>query len=128
MLSHGILFPGYDPMLLVSAVAQAAPSLGIVITSSTSLEQPFPTARRFATLDAFTGGRIGWNIVTGSTAQVTEGLFGITHYDHDTRYDVADEFVDVCRTLWEDAWDDDAVVLDDQRHFRARSQNALGFG
>ena len=112
VLSHGILFPGYDPMLLVSAVAQAAPSLGIVITSSTSLEQPFPTARRFATLDAFTGGRIGWNIVTGSTAQVTEGLFGITHYDHDTRYDVADEFVDVCRTLWEDAWDDDAVVLD----------------
>lgn len=112
VLTHGILFPGYDPMLLVSALAQAAPGLGIVVTSSTSLEQPFPTARRFATLDRFTDGRIGWNIVTGSTAQVTEGLFGITHYDHDTRYDVADEFVDLCRTLWEDAFDDDAVVLD----------------
>ncbi|PZU39916.1 MAG: 5,10-methylene tetrahydromethanopterin reductase, partial [Microbacterium sp.] len=112
VLTHGILFPGYDPMLLVSAVSQAAPSLGIVITSSTSLEQPFPTARRFATLDAFTGGHIGWNIVTGSTAQVTEGLFGITHFDHDTRYDVADEFVDLCRTLLEDSWDDGAVVFD----------------
>lgn len=112
VMRHGILFPGYDPMLLVSAVSQAAPGLGIVVTSSTSLEQPFPTARRFATLDEFTGGRIGWNIVTGSTAQVTEGLFGVSHYDHDTRYDVADEFVDLCRTLWEDCWEDDAVRFD----------------
>ncbi|GAA2237560.1 NtaA/DmoA family FMN-dependent monooxygenase [Herbiconiux moechotypicola] len=112
VLSHGILFPGYDPMLLVSALSQAAPSLGVVVTSSTSLEQPLPTARRFATLDAFTNGHIGWNVVTGSTAQVTEGLFGITHFDHDTRYDVADEFVDLTRSLLEDVWDDDAVVFD----------------
>lgn len=112
VFTHGILFPGYDPMLLVSAVSQAAPDLGIVITSSTSLEQPYPTARRFATLDAFTNGHIGWNVVTGSTAQVTQGLFGITHFDHDKRYDVGDEFVDLCRTLWEDGWDEDAVVAD----------------
>ncbi|MDQ1131297.1 NtaA/DmoA family FMN-dependent monooxygenase [Microbacterium sp. SORGH_AS_0888] len=112
VMTHGILFPGYDPMLLVSAASQAAPGLGIVVTSSTSLEQPFPTARRFATLDQFTNGHIGWNIVTGSTAQVTEGLFGITHADHDRRYDIADEFVDLCRTLWEDGWDDGAVVRD----------------
>ena len=112
VLEHGILFPGYDPMLLISAIAQAAPGLGLVVTSSTSLEQPFPTARRFASLDAFTKGRIGWNIVTGSTAQTTEGLFGITHFPHDRRYDVADEFVDLCRTLWEDLWDDDAVAFD----------------
>jgi FMN-dependent oxidoreductase (nitrilotriacetate monooxygenase family) len=112
VLSHGILFPGYDPILLVAAISQAAPGLGIVVTSSTSLEQPFPTARRFATLDAFTNGHIGWNVVTGSTAQTTEQLFGITHFDHDKRYDVADEFVDLCRTLWEDLWDADAVVFD----------------
>ncbi|QJU53276.1 NtaA/DmoA family FMN-dependent monooxygenase [Herbiconiux sp. KACC 21604] len=112
VLTHGILFPGYDPLLLVSAIAQAAPTLGVVVTSSTSLEQPLPTARRFATLDAFTKGHIGWNVVTGSTAQVTEGLFGITHFDHDKRYDVADEFVDLTRSLLEDVWDDDAVVFD----------------
>ncbi|MCS5497175.1 NtaA/DmoA family FMN-dependent monooxygenase [Cnuibacter physcomitrellae] len=112
VLTHGILFPGYDPLLLVSSLSEAAPTLGIVVTSSTSLEQPLPTARRFATLDAFTRGHIGWNIVTGSTAQVTEGLFGITHFDHDKRYDVADEFVDLCRTLWEDSWGDGALVLD----------------
>jgi FMN-dependent oxidoreductase (nitrilotriacetate monooxygenase family) len=112
VLTHGILFPGYDPMLLVAALSQAAPSLGIVVTSSTSLEQPFPTARRFATLDAFTNGHIGWNVVTGSTAQVTEQLFGITQFDHDARYDVADEFVDLARSLLEDVWDDDAWVFD----------------
>ena len=116
VLSHGILFPGYDPLLLVTALSQAAPSLGIVVTSSTSLEQPLPTARRFATLDAFTKGHIGWNVVTGSTTQVTEGLFGITHYDHDTRYDVADEFVDLCRSLLEDVWESDAVVFDRDRN------------
>ena len=119
-IAHGIQFPALDPMLMISALAAQAPRLGFVVTSPTVVERPYATARRFATLDRLTGGRIGWNIVTGSSQATTDALFGLDADDaaapgHDTRYDAADEFVNVCLRLWEQSWDDDAEIRDRAR-------------
>jgi FMN-dependent oxidoreductase (nitrilotriacetate monooxygenase family) len=115
--SHGIQFPGLDAMLLLSALARETERLGLVVTSPTTVERPYATARRFASLDHFTAGRAGWNIVTGSSQATTDLLFGLADTGtHDSRYDVADEFVDLCLELWEGGWEDDAVVLDRQRN------------
>lgn len=112
-IAHSIQFPALDPMLLISALAAATDRLGFVVTSPTTVEKPYATARRFASLDHFTSGRIGWNIVTGSSQATTDALFGITDSGtHDSRYDVADEFVDVCLQLWEGGWEDGAEVRD----------------
>jgi FMN-dependent oxidoreductase (nitrilotriacetate monooxygenase family) len=110
---HGIQFPGFDPMLMISALARETERLGFVLTSPTTVERPYASARRFATLDHYTDGRIGWNIVTGSSQATTDALFGVTDSGtHDSRYDIADEFVDVCLELWEGVWEDDALVRD----------------
>ncbi|ROQ41588.1 FMN-dependent oxidoreductase (nitrilotriacetate monooxygenase family) [Frondihabitans sp. PhB188] len=115
--AHGIQFPGFDPMLLISALARETDRLGFVLTSPTTVERPYATARRFATLDHYTAGRIGWNVVTGSSQATTDDLFGVADSGtHDSRYDVADEFVDVCLELWEGVWEDDALVRDPSRN------------
>ena len=69
-------------------------------------------ARRFSTLDHFTRGRIGWNIVTGSSQVAAAALFGIPVTPHDERYDMADDYLDLSLALWEGVWDDDAVRAD----------------
>ena len=115
--AHGIQFPGLDAMLLLSALARETERLGLVVTSPTTVERPYATARRFASLDHYTAGRTGWNIVTGSSQSTTDLLFGLPDTGtHDGRYDVADEFVDVCLQLWEGGWEDDAVVRDRARN------------
>ena len=111
--AHGIQFPALDPMLAIAALARETESLGFVVTSPTTVERPYATARRFATLDRLTGGRIGWNIVTGSSQATTDELFGVTEQlTHDERYDAADAFLDTCLRYWEHSWDDDAEVRD----------------
>lgn len=118
--AHGIQFPALDPMLAIATLAQATERLGFVVTSPTTVEKPYGTARRFATLDRFTGGRIGWNVVTGSSQATTDQLFGVTEtLDHDQRYDAADEFLDTCLRLWEHSWDDDAESRDRGRNVYA---------
>jgi FMN-dependent oxidoreductase (nitrilotriacetate monooxygenase family) len=111
--AHGIQFPALDPMLAIAALARETERLGFVVTSPTTVEKPYGTARRFASLDRFTGGRIGWNVVTGSSQATTDELFGVTEQlSHDQRYDAADDFVDTCLRYWEHSWDDDAEVRD----------------
>lgn len=111
--AHGIQFPALDPMLAIAALAQATDQLGFVVTSPTTVERPYALARRFATLDRFTAGRIGWNVVTGSSQATTDELFGVTEkLSHDARYDAADSFLDICLRHWEHSWDDDAEVRD----------------
>lgn len=112
---HGLQFPAVDPMLAIAALAQQTESLGFVVTSPTTVERAYGTARRFASFDRFTEGRIGWNVVTGSSQATTYDLFGISESEqlpHDRRYDAADEFLDTCLALWETSWDDDAVIKD----------------
>ncbi|RXZ83256.1 LLM class flavin-dependent oxidoreductase [Paenibacillaceae bacterium] len=107
--------PANDPMLLIPALAMAAPNLAFTMTTSTTFETPYANARRFSTLDHLTDGRIGWNVVT--TSNPTAGdLFGREDFAaHDKRYDIADEFLDLSYKLWEGSWEDDAVLMDRER-------------
>jgi alkanesulfonate monooxygenase len=101
----------FEPFTLLSALAGATERIGLVATASTTFDQPYHIARRFASLDHISGGRAGWNIVT--TANPDAALnFGLDeHMEHDERYDRAREFYDVVTGLW-DSWADDAFVRD----------------
>ncbi len=113
-LTRALRAPKNDPLPLVPLLAQATRHLGIVPTISTSFYPPYLLARLIATLDLMSQGRVGCNFVT-STAERAAQNFGLDgHIDHDLRYEMADEFVDVVTRLWE-SWDRDAVVADPAR-------------
>jgi FMN-dependent oxidoreductase (nitrilotriacetate monooxygenase family) len=104
--------PGGDPMMAISAMAAVTRHLGFAVTTSTVFEEPVANARRFSTLDHFTAGRIGWNIVTGSAQQAAADLFGRPMLAHDDRYERADDYLDLSLQLWESVWEPDAVHAD----------------
>ncbi|MGL3606207.1 LLM class flavin-dependent oxidoreductase [Rhizobium sp. G187] len=118
-LRGAVQVPVNDPMMLVPAMASVTSHLGFGVTANLTYEQPFLFARRMATLDHLTGGRIGWNIVTGylDSAARAIGLDGMMA--HDDRYDLADEYMEVVYKLWEGSWEDDAVVADRAAHLYA---------
>lgn len=92
-----------------SLKAHATEKLSFGITASTTYENPYALARKFSTLDQISDGRIGWNIVT-SFLQSAADSFGLDQQvEHDERYRMADEFMDVVYKLLEESWDDDAV-------------------
>ena len=101
----------FEPFTLLSALAMATTRIGLVATASTTYDEPYHIARRFASLDHISAGRAGWNIVT--TANPDAALnFGLTEdVDHDERYRRAREFYDVVTGLW-DSWADDAWLRD----------------
>lgn len=107
--------PVNDPLQLAAPIALATEHLGIGITASTSFEHPYTFARRIATADHHSGGRVGWNIVTSylesGAKNVGEG--GLRR--HDNRYDVAAEYVEVLYKLLEGSWEEGAVVRDRDR-------------
>lgn len=105
-------FPINDPTLLVSGMAAVTEHLGFGVTSSLTYEQPYSLARKFSTLDHLTGGRVGWNIVTSYSESAARNLGLGTQIPHDQRYDLAEEYMQVCYKLWEYSWQDDAVVRD----------------
>ncbi|WP_201318740.1 LLM class flavin-dependent oxidoreductase [Paenibacillus sp. EPM92] len=108
----GMQVPANDPMLIVPAMAQATTHLSFAVTISTTYEHPFSLARRLSTLDHLTNGRVAWNIVTTAVTSAARN-FGLSEViQHDNRYDIADEFLEVCYKLWEGSWEDDAVVLE----------------
>jgi long-chain alkane monooxygenase len=110
-LSRALRAPKNDPLPLVPLLAQATSHLGIVPTISTSFYPPYLLARLIATLDLMSDGRVGCNFVT-STAERAAQNFGLDHHmEHDTRYEMADEFVELVTRLWS-SWDEDAVVID----------------
>ncbi|MFG1347839.1 LLM class flavin-dependent oxidoreductase [Xanthobacter autotrophicus DSM 431] len=111
-IRSGAQFPKHDPLMLVSALAHETRELGFGITASTSHELPAVLARRFSTLDHFTQGRIGWNIVTGYSDSGAKAVGRDAVIGHDARYDRADEFLEVAYQLWEGSWEDGAVVRD----------------
>lgn len=79
--------PMNDPMMLVSAMAAVTGNLGFGITASTSAEHPYTFARRMSTLDHLTGGRVGWNVVTGYLKSAAQNLGETDQLSHDDRYD-----------------------------------------
>ncbi|MFJ8235586.1 LLM class flavin-dependent oxidoreductase [Ureibacillus sp. NPDC094379] len=105
-------FSSNDPITLIPALAAVTKNLAFTLTTSTTYEEPYANARRFASLDHITKGRIGWNIVTTSNPTAVD-LFGRDEFiPHDERYDVADEYMDVSYKYLEGSWEDDAVLLD----------------
>ncbi|WP_454684209.1 LLM class flavin-dependent oxidoreductase [Ancylobacter moscoviensis] len=106
--------PANDPLLLVPAMAAVTEHLGFGVTSTLTYEPPFPFARRMSTLDHLTGGRVGWNIVTGYLASAARAAGGEKLIAHDDRYDIADEYMELVYRLWEESWDADAVRRDRQ--------------
>jgi long-chain alkane monooxygenase len=114
-LRGGVQIPLLDPVALVPAMAHATTHLGFGVTCNLAYEPPFLFARRMATLDHLTHGRIGWNIVTGylDSAARAMGLEG--QMEHDDRYDLAHEYLQVVYALWEGGWADDAVIRDRSR-------------
>jgi FMN-dependent oxidoreductase (nitrilotriacetate monooxygenase family) len=107
--------PVNDPMLLIPAMAYATEHLGFAFTSSVLQYHPFTFARLISTLDHLTKGRIAWNVVTSylESAGRNFGRPGLPQ--HDERYEIADEYLEVCYKLWEASWADDAVIKDRQR-------------
>jgi alkanesulfonate monooxygenase len=101
----------FEPFTLLSALAQHTQHLGLIATASTTFDEPFHIARRFASLDHLSGGRAGWNIVTTSNPDAALNFGREDHMEHDARYDRAREFYDVVTGLW-DSWADDAFVRD----------------
>ncbi|MEI9927002.1 MAG: LLM class flavin-dependent oxidoreductase [Sphingomonas sp.] len=102
-----------EPVCLHSALSTATSRIGLVATNTTSFDQPFSVARRFAALDWLSAGRAGWNVVTSSNPDDARNFSHDEHIEHGDRYERAGEFVDVVNDLW-DSWADDAFVLDKQ--------------
>ncbi|EGL16319.1 MULTISPECIES: LLM class flavin-dependent oxidoreductase [unclassified Paenibacillus] len=100
----------FEPITILSALAAVSTHIGLVGTLSTSYSEPFTVARQFASLDAISGGRAGWNVVT-SPLEGSALNYGKSHPEHDLRYKIAEEYLDVTKGLW-DSWEDDAFVRD----------------
>jgi FMN-dependent oxidoreductase (nitrilotriacetate monooxygenase family) len=101
----------FDPLTLLPVLAVDTTHLGLIATASTTFEQPYLIARRFASLDHISTGRAGWNVVTTSNPDAALNFGLEEHMEHDERYARAREFVDVVTGLW-DSWADDAFVRD----------------
>jgi alkanesulfonate monooxygenase SsuD/methylene tetrahydromethanopterin reductase-like flavin-dependent oxidoreductase (luciferase family) len=99
----------FEPFTLLSALAGVTEHIGLMATASTTYDEPFHIARRFASLDHISGGRAGWNIVTTGNPESAWNFGQDDHMEHDERYRRAREFYDVVTGLW-DSWADDAFI------------------
>lgn len=101
----------FEPLTLLSALAGATEHIGLIATASTTYNEPYHLARKFASLDHLSGGRAGWNIVTSAGEDEARNFNRDARPAHALRYERATEFVEVARKLW-DSWDDAAVLID----------------
>ena len=101
----------FEPITLLSALSSLTTHIGLVATASTSYNEPFHVARKFASLDHLSSGRAGWNLVTSGQEAEAKNFGREKHYQHGERYDRAREFAQIVVGLW-DSWDDDAFVRD----------------
>jgi FMN-dependent oxidoreductase (nitrilotriacetate monooxygenase family) len=107
---HPSFLNRFEPMTLLAALGMGTRHIGLGATVSTSFNEPFNVARAFSSLDHLSGGRAAWNVVTSSNKAAALN-FSKELYEHDLRYEIATEFVDVVRGLW-DCWDDGAIIPD----------------
>ena len=110
-LRHGSTVPKSDPLPLVPLLGYVTKHVGIVATITTSFYPPFIAARLGATLDHLTHGRVGLNIVTAHNDRAAQNFGLERHYEHDLRYEMADEWMRVVNGLWT-SWEPDAIVAD----------------
>lgn len=98
-IRYGVCWPTHDPSPLIGIMAAVTEHLGIAITLSQSAHHPYAAVRLLSTLDCLTGGRVGWNIVTGHL-RGEHRAYGLDQLDHDERYARAEEYMEVCYALW----------------------------
>jgi N-acetyl-S-(2-succino)cysteine monooxygenase len=99
----------FEPLTLLSALSAVTEHIGLVATASTTYNEPYHIARKFASLDYLSGGRAGWNVVTSASEAEAHNFNREEHMDHALRYERAREFLQVVTGLW-DSWDDDAFL------------------
>ncbi|NIF75148.1 MULTISPECIES: LLM class flavin-dependent oxidoreductase [unclassified Burkholderia] len=112
--AHPSMAQRFEPLTLLSALAMHTTRIGLAATASTTYSEPYHLARVFASLDRLSGGRAAWNVVTTSYDRTAANFTRGNHPDHAERYEMAGEFVDVVKGLW-DSWDEDAVIRDKAR-------------
>ncbi|ALS23371.1 MULTISPECIES: LLM class flavin-dependent oxidoreductase [Paenibacillus] len=100
-----------EPFTLLSALAALTKHVGLIATVSTTYNEPYHVARKFASLDHISKGRAGWNIVTGHSQADAGNFSKPEHPEVSRRYEIGDEFVEVTKQLW-DSWEEDALVYD----------------
>lgn len=109
--SHPSELVRFEPLTLISALSAVTEKIGLVATASTTYSDPYNLARKFASVDHLSKGRAAWNIVTSYYENDALNFSLPAHPEHDERYEIADEFVDVVKKLW-NSWEDDALVRD----------------
>ena len=116
----------FEPLTLLAALAAVTERIGLVATATTTYNEPYHVARKFASLDQISGGRAGWNLVTSDNAAEAGNFGRDQHVDHAQRYARAREFHDVVTGLW-DSWDDDAFPNDKAaaRYFDPQGRHVL---
>jgi FMN-dependent oxidoreductase (nitrilotriacetate monooxygenase family) len=110
-LKRSATVTSFDPLTLLPALAAVTEHIGLIATGSTTFDEPYHLARRFASLDHISNGRAGWNIVTTSNPDAALNFGRDEHMEHGDRYKRAREFYDVVTGLW-DSFADDAFVRD----------------
>lgn len=105
----------HDPLPTIAWMAAATQKIGLASTLSCTFYPPYLLARMLGTMDHLSNGRIAWNVVTSTKGGEN---FGMEMPEHDLRYDMADEYLELCRQLW-DSWEPDAVVMDRETGFFA---------
>jgi len=108
-LQRSATVTSFDPLTLLPALAAVTDHLGLIATASTSYNEPYHVARKFASLDHLSGGRAGWNVVTSANPHEAMNFGRDEHLEHDERYRRAREFFDVVTGLW-DSFADDAFI------------------
>ena len=116
----------FEPVTLFSALSAVTSHIGFVSTASTTYEEPYTLARKFASLDHLSNGRAAWNVVTTGNENAAAN-FGLEHHpEHSQRYERAEEFIEVVKGLW-DSWEDDAFIADRESgiYFEAEKLHTL---
>ncbi|MFL6622573.1 MAG: LLM class flavin-dependent oxidoreductase [Sulfurifustaceae bacterium] len=124
-VSHPHFLNRFEPVALLSGLAAVTSKIGLAGTVSTSYAEPYTVARQFASIDLISGGRAGWNAVT-SALEGSGKNYSRSHPDHALRYQIAEEFIDVVKGLW-DSWDDDSFIGDrpSNRYFDLNKMHRL---
>src|SRR5258708_2294412 len=112
-LNHAAMTPQFDPVVLTAFLIAATKHIGLAPPLTPPFYPPWLLARTLATLDHSSNGRIGWNIVTATSDAAAQNYGYDKQFEHDLRYDMADEYIDLVSQLW-DAWAPDAVVMDEE--------------
>jgi FMN-dependent oxidoreductase (nitrilotriacetate monooxygenase family) len=109
--SHPNFLVRFEPLTLLAALSMDTTHIGLAATLSTTYSDPYTVARQFSSIDHLSNGRAGWNIVTSPLEGSAANYSKPEHPQHDLRYRMADEFVEITKGLW-DSWEDDAFIRD----------------